>query len=229
MNARLLIAVSGMLLLAMGVVAVGQGVIDFDSTSYNPAVGEKIMFLLAPEAQAAANGIHYEWYFSGGDKPDITTTDPSVDHAFTVPGYVEVTLKAVGPAGRTQMRRKGLVVGKSALIAVRHVEPQPDGSVVVTITIISGGNLSGVGIEETIPVGWQVSISNSGGVPVKRAGNKLQILWLNQLAPGDTTTFSYQIYPAQGSGIPAFFGTISGYENSKRVLTEICGDLTLPY
>ncbi len=229
MNARLLIAVSGMLLLAMGVIAVGQGVINFDPTSYNPAVGAKVTFLLAPGAQATANGIHYEWYFSGGNKPDITTTDPSVDHVFAAPGYVEVTLKAVGPAGRTTMRRKGLLVGKAPLIAVRHVEPQSDGSVVVTITIISNGNLSGVGIEETIPVGWQVSVNNSGGVPVKRAGNKLQVLWLNQLASGDTATFSYQLYPAQGSGIPAFFGTISGYENGKRLLTEICGDLTLPY
>ena len=226
MNARLLIAISGVLLIAMGVIAVGQGVIDFDPTTYNPAVGSKVTFLVGAGHVA---GTRYEWYFNGGNVADITTTNLSVDHTYTAPGYVAVTLDAIGPAGRTMIRRKGLIVGKVPLFAVRHVEPQPDGSVIVSITIFSRATMSGVGIEETLPVGWQVSAHSGGGVFVKRAGNKLQILWLNQLAPEDTPTFSYQLYPTPGAGVPAFSGTISGYNDGNRASAEICGDLTVPH
>ncbi len=64
---------------------------------------------------------------------------------------------------------------------------------------------------------------------VKRAGRTLQILWLNKLAAGDVATFSYDLYPAQGNGVPAFEGTISGYTDGKRVKNMLCGDLTMPH
>ncbi len=227
MNKALSILMSGVLLVVVGLIAMGQGVIDFDPSTYNPAIGEGVTFSLAP---GCVTGVaHYEWDFNGDGVTDVTTQDPFVDHTYATAGYMEVTVKAVTAGGRVMARRKGILVGKAALIGIRHVERQSDGSIIVSITIISNGRLSGVGIEEALPIGWRVGATQSGGVYVKRAGSKLQILWLNQLAPGDTVTFSYQLYPSQGNGVPAFAGTISGYDKGKRVSTQICGDLTLPY
>lgn len=226
MDKRLLIIVTGVLLVFVGLIAFGQVTIDFDPTTYNPAAREKVTFSLCQGC--AVGGTRYEWDFDGDGKVDVTTANPFVDHAYAAPGYMKVTLKAVGPAGRVMARRKGLLVGKTSLIGIRYVERQSDGSIIVTITIIPSGNLVGVGVEELIPIGWQVGSSQGGDVPIKRMGRKLQVLWL-QLTSGNTVSFSYQLYPTQGNGVPAFSGTVSGYEDGKRVTSEICGDLALPY
>ncbi len=227
MDKRLLIAVTGVFLMVVGLIAFGHGAIDFDPTTYNPATGEKVTFSLCQGCAAGAT--RYEWDFNGDGVTDMTTRDPFVDHTYTAAGYVEVTVKAVAADGRVMARRKGLLVGKTSLIGIRYVERQSDGSIIVSITIISDGHLSGVGVEELIPVGWQVGASNGDNVYIKRAGSKLQILWINRLTPGDTATVSYQLYPTQGNGVPAFSGTVSGYDKGKRVDTQICGDLALPY
>jgi len=227
MKKGLFILLGGMLLLFIGLVAFGQGRIDFDPTTYNPAVGEGITFSVCPDCSAGAAG-HYEWDFDGDGISDLSTRDPSVTHTFATPGYQTVTLKLVGSGGRVMERRKGILVGRSPLIGVRRVEEDGDGSIRVVITILAAVDLSGVGIEETIPVGWQVSASKPEGAFVKRTGRRLQALWLNQLEQGAVVSFSYTLYPAQGNGVPTFAGTISGYSEGKRVENELCGDVTLP-
>ncbi len=219
------IALSGAVLLLVGLAAFGQG-IDFDPNTYNPAVGETVTFSVC--ASCTAGAVSYEWDFNGDGIPDLSTADPSVERAFGSPGYHVVTLRVVGSDGRVTMRKKGIIVGHSPLIGIRHVEPGPNGSLSVTIKVIAGADLSGVGIEETIPLGWQVSATQTGGVFVKRAGRTLQVLWLNQLTDGDAVTFSYTLYPTQGNGIPSFAGTISGYNSGKRTKNDLCGDLTMP-
>ncbi len=225
MKRRLLITLSGALLLWVGLAAFGQG-IDFDPTTYNPAVGEAVTFSVCETCTAGA--VEYEWDFDGDGVSDLSSSDPFVDHTFVAAGYKEVTLRVVGSDGRVTARRKGILVGKSPLIGVRRVEAKSDGSISVSITVLAGADLSGVGIEERIPLGWQVSATQTGGVFIKRAGRTLQILWLNRLASGDVATFSYDLYPTQENGVPAFEGTISGYTDGKRVKNLLCGDLTMP-
>ena len=219
------LTLSGAVLFLVGLAAFGQG-IDFDPNTYNPAVGEAVTFSVC--TSCAAGAVSYEWDFDGDGVSDLSTADPSVEHSFDAPGYYVITLRVVGSDGRVTIRKKGILVGHSPLIGIRHVKPGPNGSLSVTIQVIAGADLSGVGIEERIPVGWQVSATQTGGVFVKRAGSKLQVLWLNQLADGDVATFSYDLYPAQGSGVPSFAGTISGYSKGKRTKNDLCGDLTVP-
>jgi len=197
MKRGLLITLSGTLIVWIGLVAFGQG-IDFDPTTYNPAVGETVTFSVCETCTAGA--VEYEWDFDGDGTADLSSADPFVDHTFSAAGYKEVTLRVVGSDGRVTARRKGILVGKSPLIGIRRVEGKPDGSISVSITVIAAADLSGVGIEERIPLGWQAGATQTGGVFIKRAGRTLQILWLNKLAAGDVATFSYDLYPAQGNG-----------------------------
>jgi len=222
---ELVILLSGILVM-LGFAVFGQG-IDFDPATYNPAVGETVTFSACETCTSGA--VSYEWDFDGDGVSDLSGSDPLVDHAFAAAGYTEVTLRAVGADGRVTARRKGILVGSSPLIGVRRVEVNPDRSLNVTISVVATADLSGVGIEETIPIGWQVNASQAGGVFVKRTGRKLEVLWLNQLFAGDTASFSYTLYPGQGNGVPAFTGTISGYTDGSRVKNELCGDLTVPY
>ncbi len=224
-EASIALMLSGAVLFVMGLAAFGQG-IDFAPNTYNPAVGETVTFSVCTSCTAGA--VSYEWDFDGDGVSDLSTADPTVEQTFDTPGYREVTLRVVGSDGRVAIRKKGILVGRSPLIGIRHVKPGPNGSLSVTIKVIAGADLSGVGIEEAIPIGWQVNATQSGGVFVKRAGSKLQVLWLNQLSEGEVATFSYDLYPAQGSGIPSFTGTISGYSKGKRTKNDLCGDLTVP-
>ncbi len=118
MKRGLLITLGGALLLWIGLAAFGQG-IDFDPTTYNPAVGEAVTFSVCEACTAGA--VEYEWDFDGDGVSDLSSSDPFVDHTFAAAGYEEVTLRVVGSDGRVTARRKGILVGKSPLIGIRRV------------------------------------------------------------------------------------------------------------
>lgn len=212
------------LVLAAGLVALGMTA-NFAPSNYNPAIGESVTFTVCQSCLGSA-AFRYEWDFDGDGLYEVSAEDSFVEWTFTEAGYVEVTLKVVDAGGRTAVRRKGILVGESPLFAVRDVLVEQEGTVFVLITVGARMTVSALGLEEAIPMGWQVEILESGGTFVKRANGTLEVLWMNPIEAGKTVTFSYRLYPSYGSGLPALRGAVSGYV-PKRAKAPVCGDLSI--
>ena len=217
-------------LIVVGVIAafgltVFAGTADYTPATYNPAVGEDISFT-ACQTCLSYDAVSYNWDFDGDGVYDLSTPDPTVEHAFSEPGFVAVTLKVDEGGGRYSTCRKGIYVGETPLFAVRKVTPDASGSVLVEITVTAYTGTRAVGLEETLPIGWQWEILDASNAITKKEGQNLQVLWMNPIEPGETWTVSYRLYPSVGTGSPQLAGTISGYADA-RVKSSVCGDLAI--
>ena len=225
MNYRL----RGALVVAVFVVAFGlaalAGTADYSPATYNPAVGEDTSFTACQTCLSYA-AVSYDWDFDGDGVYDVSTPDPTVEHAFAEAGFAVVTLRVDEGGGRYATCRKGIIVGETPLFAIREVTPDASGSVLVKITVTAYSGVRAVGLEETLPIGWQWEILDADNAVTKKEGQNLQILWMNPIEEGQTRTVSYRLYPSIGTGSPLLSGTVSGYAD-KRVKVSICGDLAI--
>jgi len=205
--------------------AVLAGTADFSPATYNPAVEEDTSFT-ACQTCLSYDAANYDWDFDGDGVYDISTPDPTVEHAFPDAGFVVVTLRVDEGGGRYTTCRKGILVGETSLFAVRKVTAEASGSVLVEITVSAYASVSAVGLEETLPIGWQWEILDAANAITKKEGQNLDILWMNPIEAGETQMVSYRLYPSVGTGSPLLAGTISGYAPG-RVKVSICGDLVI--
>jgi len=212
----------GLLLVAVGCTVWG-GQAGLTVSDYNPAVGASVTFTVS----YVGDGAQYAWDFDGDGTYDMTTQQPTADHVFATPGYVEVSVRATDAGGRVTSWRRGLLVGASPLYAVRTAQTASGGTVVVDITLYAHEEIRAPGLEERIPSGWQLEIVNAGNAVTKRVGNDLQVLWLNPIEAGDFWTFTYRLHPPYGAGFPVLSGTVSGYGDG-RVTAAVCGDTIVP-
>jgi hypothetical protein len=227
MNNRLkvLLAVTA-LVVTFGLVALA-GTADYSPATYNPAVGEDTNFT-ACQTCLSCNAASYDWDFDGDGVYDISTPDLTVEHAFSEAGFVVVTLRIDEGGGRYTTCRRGILVGETPLFAVRNVTAEASGSVLVEITVSAYVGVRAVGLEETLPIGWQWEILDAGNAITKKEGQNLQVLWMNPIEAGGTWTVSYRLYPSIGTGSPLLAGTVSGYDGENvRVKVSICGDLAI--
>lgn len=225
MNYRLIGALVAMaLVVALGLGALA-GTADYSPATYNPAVAEDTSFT-ACQTCLSYDAVSYNWDFDGDGTYDVSSPDPSVEHAFAKAGFVVVTLRVDEGGGRYATCSKGILVGDSPLFAVREVTPDESGSVLVKITVSAYSEVRAVGLEETLPIGWQWEILDANNAVTKKEGQNLQILWMNPIEEGETWTVSYRLYPSIGTGSPLLGGTISGYAD-ERVKVSICGDLKI--
>ena len=225
MNYRLKgLLIVGVVLATFGLVALA-GTADYSPATYNPAVGEDTSFT-ACQACLPYDAVSYDWDFDEDGVYDISTPGPTVEHAFAEAGFVTVTLRVDEGGGRYATCRKGILVGETPLFAIREVTPDASGSVLVEITVTAYAGVRAVGLEETLPIGWQWEILDAANAVTKKEGQDLQILWMNPIEAGETWKVSYRLYPSVGTGSPLLGGMISGYAD-ERVKVAICGDLTI--
>jgi hypothetical protein len=214
-----------LILVMVAEVAVLAGTANFAPTTYNPAVGEDITFTVC-QTCLSYDAVSYNWDFDGDGTYEVSTTEPIIEHAFSEPGFVAVTLRVDEGGGRYATCRKGMLVGESPLFAVRDVAPDESGSILVQVTVSARSEVSAVGLEETVPIGWQWEILDAANAVTKKEGQDLQILWMSPIEVGDSWTVTYRLYPSRGSGSPHLAGAVSGYAES-RVKTSVCGDLDI--
>jgi hypothetical protein len=169
----------------------------------------------------------YKWDFDGDGAYEISSEDPMATHVFTDPGFVDVGLQVIDASGQPIVRRKGILVGESPLIAVRDVVNE-NGATFVVITFSANWALTAPGLEETIPTGWQLEILDTAGSLEPHIENgTLGVLWADQILEGWTWAFSYRLYPTYATGVPPLSGIASGYIAGKRVKATVCGDLSI--
>ena len=224
---RQLLACFTVIVAMAGLLALGTEV-NFAPSTYNPAFEEPVSFEVC-EPCLGSGTFSYEWDFDGDGVYEVTTGDLMVTHAFSEPGFVEVGLKVSDANGRAAVRRKGVLVGESPLIAIRDLVKE-DGATFVLISFSANMALTAPGLEETVPAGWQVEVVDTeGALPTHFGGGTLEVLWADQIVEGWTWALSYRLYPSYGTGSPALNGTASGYIGGKRVKAVVCGDLSVPH
>ncbi len=220
---KMLLVVAGAM--ALFVMSAYAGSVDYSPATYNPALGEDISFTVC-QTCLTNDALSYDWDFDGDGVYDLSTSHETVEHAFYQEGFVIVTLRVNEGGDRYTTCRKGIYVGESPLFAVREVSLDESGSVLVEITVSAYREVTAVGVEETIPVGWQWELLDIGDAVSKKEGQNLQILWMNPIQAGETWILSYCLHPSAGRGSPLLAGTVSGYSDG-RVKVSISGDVSI--
>ncbi len=214
-----------LVLVTVGGVIAFAGTANFAPTTYNPAVGEDVTFTVC-QTCLSYDAVKYEWDFDGDGTYEVSTSDPVIEHAFPEEGFVAVALRVDEGGGRYASCRKGMLIGEFPLFAVREVTPDASGSILVQITIGAYEEVRAVGLEETLPIGWQWEVLDAANTTWKKEGQDLKFLWMSPIEVGDSWTLAYRLYPSRGSGSPHLVGIVSGYTES-RVKTSVCGDLDI--
>ena len=225
-RATLVFGCAAVLVAVVGLVALGAE-IDFSPSTYNPAIEEAVTFEVCEPCLGSGTFV-YEWDFDGDGVYEISSEDPMATHVFTDPGFVDVGLQIVDESGRTTLRRKGILVGESPLIAVRDLVNE-DGATFIVITFSANWALTAPGLEETVPSGWQLEIlDTAGSIEPHMENHTLGVLWADQILEGSTWALSYRLHPTYATGAPTLSGIASGYIGGKRVKVAVCGDLSIP-
>ncbi len=199
---------------------------NFVPSTYNPAVGEGVIFEVC-QACLVSGADHYEWDFDGDGLYEVTTDEVRITQTFTEPGYIVISLRVVDTHGRALTHSKGILTGESPLFAVREATTEGDGMILVRITLSAQAEVRAVGLEEVIPRGWQVEVIDPGNTISKKEGENLQFLWMNPIEPGEMWIIVYRLYPSYGVGSPTLSGSVSGYGEEGRIRDSVCGDVTV--
>ena len=208
------------LILLFGVSVLGDEA-NFVPSTYNPAVGESVLFEVC-QACLASEADHYEWDFDGDGLYEVTTDAVRITQTFTEPGYIVISLRVVDTHGRELTHSKGILIGESPLFAVREATTEGDGMILVRITLSAQAEVRAVGLEEFIPRGWQVEVIDPGNTISKKEGENLYFLWMNPIYVGEMWTIIYRLYPSYGVGSPTLSGNVSGYGEG-RIRVPVCG------
>ncbi|MEE9542119.1 MAG: PKD domain-containing protein [Candidatus Bipolaricaulota bacterium] len=197
---------------------------DFEPSDYNPAPGGSVTFEVTSSC-ATDEAISYGWDFDGDGIYDISTKEPYVEYSFRNAGYTRVSLQATRSDGKRATRCKGLLVGKSPLLAVREALIEETGTILVSLTAAATTSVLPVAVQESIPIGWQVDILDAGGSLVKIEERNLQALWLSEIRAGRTNVICYRLRRSFGVGNPELGGELTGYAQTTLIVVPVCGDI----
>ncbi len=165
----------------------------FDIAPVEPRARQEIVF----DADASDHDPdlridEYRWDF--GDGVTRTTTEPRTRHVYTEGGTYEVKLTVVDNEGRTDTRVASLFVTTVTVSATRSIsttEALPASTFLVTVRIRAEQDLVGVGLEESVPVGWQVTPKESAGAVFNRPAT--QWVFLDTIRAGAERVISYEV------------------------------------
>ncbi len=197
---------------------------DFEPSDYNPAPGESVAFKVT-SSYATDEAISYGWDFDGDGIYDISTKEPYIEYSFRNVGYTRVSLQATRSDGKRATRCKGLLVGNSALLAVREALIEEAGTILVSLTVAATTSVLPVAVQESVPIGWQVDILDAGGSFVKIEERSLQALWLSEIGAGRTNVICYRLKRSFGVGNPELGGELTGYAQTTLIAVPVCGDI----
>jgi len=204
---------------------------DFDPSTYNPDVGEIVNFEVC-EPCLGGQGFTFSWDFDGDGVSELDTDQDLVTYSFASAGFHEVVLTISDTGGRTSVARQGVVVGPVPAFGVRELLMEPDGAILVLLTIAINERPLGIGIEEYIPDGWAIELVDAGGAvgQPNMADKRQEYAWVRELDSGDTVTFSYRLRPAYTSALPTLHGIVAGFSDGiiGRYTMGIAGMLGLP-
>jgi len=205
---------------------------DFTPSTYNPGVGEAVSFAVCASCLSSET-YTYRWDWNGDGVVDLETRDPVATNAYATAGYYEVELVIVADTGLRDTCRKGVLVGAVPAFAVRDVLAQDDGTLLVVVTVRAVDAIpGGLGFEEQIPQGWQLTKEDTGGSWlsfVDPQTRTLAVQWVGVDA-GAEMVFTYRLsmYAGYAASEMQLSGELRGYVGGVRFVATICGAVRLP-
>jgi hypothetical protein len=205
---------------------------DFAPCTYNPGVGEAVSFAVCASCLSSET-YTYRWDWNGDGVVDLETRDPVATNAYAAAGYYEVELVIVADTGLRDTCRKGVLVGAFPAFAVRDVLAQDDGTLLVVVTVRTIDAIpGGLGFEERIPQGWQLTKEDIGGAwlsPFDSQTRTLAVQWA-AVEAGAEMVFTYRLsmYAGYAASETMLWGELRGYIAGERFKATICGATRLP-
>ncbi|MGD9675836.1 MAG: PKD domain-containing protein [Candidatus Bipolaricaulia bacterium] len=205
---------------------------DFTPSTYNPGVGEPVNFAVCASCLSSGS-FTYGWDWEGDGVIDLETGDPVATKAYAAAGFYEVQLTIADGTGRREVCRKGVLVGTSHAYAVRDILAQDDGTLLVVVAVRAVDDIpGGVGFEEKVPQGWQVTLEDTGGAMLAifdAQARTVAVQWM-AVDAGSEMVFTYRLslYAGYAAAESRLSGELRGYIGGVRFVAPLCGAVRLP-
>lgn len=119
--------------------------------------------------------VQYEWDFDGDGLFEVSTTSATVQHVFELGGTRSVTLRVTDDTGGSSTFTQTFLIADEIVSAVRSIStPQalPGLPFRVTVDISMRADVNGLGLDEILPPGWEVTPIDNAGATFKRSENQ---------------------------------------------------------
>lgn len=159
-----------------------------------PHINEAITFDASMSFDPDGTIVSYEWDFNGDGLYEQQTTDPVGTYTYAASGLKSVTLRATDAEGATSRTTVTIDVADLAVTVTRTISTIaaiPGSTFLVIVRIEPGLDLAGVGLQESLPVGWQMKPLENAGAAFKRSAT--QWVFIDQIRANTTKVISYEV------------------------------------
>ncbi len=193
-----------------------------------PYAGSIVTFDASLSSAASGEILKYEWDFDGDGNFEESYSLPTFRYVFEQTGRYQVTLKTVNERGQTATFSKQVKVSKSPVSTNRHFllgtdsgsdSVYPGGRFKVAVVITINQAVSFLGLQETLPEGWNFRPLGKAGAEFKRVKNQGQWLWMESMLAGKVLEVTYQVTVPVGEEASIF--EIDGSVSSRLPKFEI--------
>lgn len=200
--------------------------VGFSMTTANARVNQPITFDASASRDPNGQIVKYEWDFNGDGVFDQTTAAATVSYTYATAGTKTVTVRATDNGGATGRATQTVNVGDLAVKVTRTISTSaalPGSTFLVVVRMEPQMDIAGVGLQENLPVGWQIKPLENAGAAFKRS--TVQWIFVDQIRANTTKVISYELTvpPASQlmtSTMPVCF-TLSGTFQSTTPFMEI--------
>jgi len=192
-----------------------------DFTFSPPTVNINVPVTFDARASVDPDGqiVKYEWDFDGDGVFEVSTVSPVTTHTFTRGGEIKVSLRVTDDKGATATLTKILRIAEEVSRAVRTIStPQalPGFTFRVTVEIQVRTPVNGLGLDEDLPPGWEVTPIENNGATFK--GAQTQWVFPQMLRANEIRRIVYDVTVPEaaalvGGSLPQVF-EITGFLDS---------------
>ena len=201
-------------------------VVSFSVSTADARVNQPLTFDASSSRDPDGQITKYEWDFNGDGIFDQTTTAATVSYTYAASGTKTVTVRATDNEGATARATQTITVGELAVRVTRTISTSaalPGSTFLVIVRMEPQMDVAGVGLQESLPVGWQIKPLENAGAAFKRS--TVQWIFVDTIRANTTKVVSYELTvpPASQlmtSTMPVCF-TLSGTFQAMTPFMEI--------
>jgi len=166
----------------------------FTASPVTPYTGEPVTFDASEARDPDGDIASYEWDFNGDGIIDTSTADPIITYEFPSSGLKAVSLRVSDYEGASSRYSYNIEVTAPAVRVSRTISTAaalPGTTFKVVIRIETDTELAGAGLQEQLPVTWDVNPVENAGAVFKRS--ETQWVFVDQIHAGTTRVISYEV------------------------------------
>lgn len=203
--------------------------VDFSINPTQPSLNSPATFDASASRAAPGNQIvNYEWDFNNDGIFEVSTTSPTVQHAFDKTGDQRVTLRVTDNRGAQATVTKTVTVIEVSSEAVQDMSTPaatPGSTFRKTVNIKVRTAVNGLGLQERIPAGWKVTPVDNGGATFKPSVN--QWVFPQTIRAGETRRVVFDVTVPNSSDLasgplPATFQLTCFIESASPAFQSNC-------